>query len=115
MSDKKQLTVISAYVPTMTSPKEVEKKFYDDLNTLIKSMPRNDKLILLGNFNARVGTDYKTWSNVIGKMVWESATAMGYCSFNLVLSMVYLLQTHSFTCALTKRHHGCIPSLSTGI
>ena len=67
LSDKKQLTVISTYAPTMTSPKEVREKFYDDLNTLIKSMPRCDKLILLGNFNARVGTDYKTWSNVIGE------------------------------------------------
>ena len=55
----------------MTSPEEVKEKFYDDLSTLIKSAPRHDKLILLDDFNARVGTDYKTWPNVIGKMVWE--------------------------------------------
>ena len=108
LSDKKQLTVISSYAPTMTSPKEVKEKFHDDLNTLIKSVPRCDKLILLGNFNARVGTDYKTWSNVIGKMVWGK-----YHSFNLVLSMAYY--KHTFACALTTRHHGCIPGLSTGI
>ena len=115
LSDKKQLTFISAYAPTMTSPEKVKKRFYDAQSTLIKSMPRHEKLIFLGNFNARVGTDYKTWSNVIGKMVWESAIAMGCCSFNLVPSMACWLQAHSFTCTFTTRHHGCSLSLSTGI
>ena len=63
----------------MNSPEEVKKKFYDDLNTLIKSMPRHDRFILLGNFNARVGTDYKTWSNVIGK------NGVGKCKSNGLL------------------------------
>ena len=45
----------------MTSPDEVKDKFYDDLDSVISAAPRTDKLILLGNFNARVGTDHQTW------------------------------------------------------
>ena len=67
----------------MTSLKYVKEKFYDGLNTLIKSVARCYKLSLFGDFNARVGTDYKTWSNVIGK------NGVGKCNSNGLL----LLQT----------------------
>ena len=62
----------------MTSPKEVKEK-YDDLNIVIKAVPRCDKLILPGDFKARVGTDYKTWSSVIGK------NGVGKCNGNGLL------------------------------
>ena len=50
----------------MTNPGEVKDKFYDDLDSVISAAPRTDKLILLGDFNARVGTDYQTWEGVTG-------------------------------------------------
>ena len=53
-------------VPTMTNPDEVKDKFYDDLGNIISATPRTDKHILLGDFNARVGTDHQTWEVVIG-------------------------------------------------
>ena len=43
----------------MTSPDEVKDKFYADLDSVISATPRTDKLILPGDFNARVGTDYQ--------------------------------------------------------
>ena len=42
------------------------KTFYDDLDSVISAAPWTDKLILLGDFNARVGTDHQTWEGVIG-------------------------------------------------
>ena len=53
-------TIVSAYASTMTNPDEVKDKFYDDLDSVISTAPRTDKLILLGDFNARVGTDHQT-------------------------------------------------------
>ena len=50
----------------MTNPDEVKDKFYDDLGSVISPTARTDKLILLGDFNARVGTDHQTWEGVIG-------------------------------------------------
>ena len=49
----------------MTNPDEFKDKFYNDLDSVICAAPRTDKLILLGDFNARVGTDHQTWEGVI--------------------------------------------------
>ena len=64
---KKFVTFVSAYAPTMTNPDEVKDKFYEDLNALISNVPTNDKLIILGDFNARVGCDSESWDGTIGK------------------------------------------------
>nr|VZI07985.1 unnamed protein product [Spirometra erinaceieuropaei] len=59
-------TIISAYVPTMTNPDAVRDKFYEDLHALLATMSKADKLIVLGGFNARVGTDHTAWRGVLG-------------------------------------------------
>ena len=59
-------TIISAYAPTMTNPDETILAFYEDLESSLKTVPKEDKLFLLGDFNARVGTDHLAWSEVFG-------------------------------------------------
>nr|VZI28117.1 unnamed protein product [Spirometra erinaceieuropaei] len=59
-------TIISAYAPTMTNPDAVRDKFYEDLHALVATVPKADKLIVLGDFNARVGTDHTAWRGVLG-------------------------------------------------
>ena len=61
------LTLISAYAPTLQSSSESKDIFYDQLNDIINSVPSMHKLLLLGDFNARVGTDHINWSNAIGR------------------------------------------------
>ena len=79
LSGNKHATIVSAYAPTMTNPDEVKDKFYDDLDNVISATPRTDKLILLGDFNARVGTDHQTWEGVIGP------EGVGKCNSNGLL------------------------------
>ena len=55
------------------------KTFYDDLDSLFSAAPRTDKLILLGDFNARVGTDHQTWEGVTG------SEGVGKCHSNGLL------------------------------
>ena len=76
LSGKRHATIVSAYAPTMTNPDEVKDKFYDDLDSVISAAPRTDKLILLGDFSARMGTDHQTWEGVIGP------EGVGKCSSN---------------------------------
>ena len=76
LSDKKQATIISAYAPTMTNPDETKAKFYEELDTLIKIVPRSDKLLVLGDFNARVGSDHIAWDGIKGKH------SIGRCNSN---------------------------------
>ena len=58
--------IISAYTPTLTSCDDNKKALYENLNSLIKSTSASEKLIVLGNFNARVGSDYESWDGVLG-------------------------------------------------
>ncbi|VDL98808.1 unnamed protein product [Schistocephalus solidus] len=51
-------TIISAYAPPMTSSDAVKDKFYKDLHVLLATVPKEDKLFVLGDFNARVGTHH---------------------------------------------------------
>ena len=60
----------------MTNPDEVKDKFYDDLDYVISAAPRTDKLVLLGDFNARIGIDHLTWEGVIG------SEGVGKCNSN---------------------------------
>ncbi|BHF75732.1 hypothetical protein SprV_0501882800 [Sparganum proliferum] len=59
-------TIISAYAPPMTSPAAARDKFYEDLHALLATVSKTDKLIVLGDFNARVGTDHTAWRGVLG-------------------------------------------------
>ncbi|BHF70896.1 hypothetical protein SprV_0401394900 [Sparganum proliferum] len=59
-------TIISAYAPPMTSPVATRDKFYEDLHALLVTVSKADKLIVLGDFNARVGTDHTAWRGVLG-------------------------------------------------
>ncbi|XP_071508585.1 uncharacterized protein [Diadema antillarum] len=91
LGKKRSATVISAYAPTMTNPDEVKDKFYEELDSLIASS-KSEKLIILGDFNARVGADYHAWHNVVGKHGIGNCNSNGhlllrFCSsHNLVIT-----------------------------
>ncbi|KAF7248293.1 Craniofacial development protein 2 [Varanus komodoensis] len=98
----KQVTLISAYAPTMTNPDEVKDKFYEDLDALLSSMKCTDRLMLLGNFNVRVGSDH--WDGVIGR------NGIGKCNSNsllllktcvahdlIIINTIFCLSTHKKT------------------
>ena len=67
LTKKRFVTIISVYAPTMTNPDESKERFYSVLESTIQAVPKTDKLIVLGDFNARVGTDWKTWEGVLGR------------------------------------------------
>ena len=59
-------TIISAYAPTMSYPDDEKEAFYEQLSRVISSAPGSDKILLLGDFNARVGRNHSAWGRVIG-------------------------------------------------
>nr|VZI37596.1 unnamed protein product [Spirometra erinaceieuropaei] len=58
--------IISAYAPPMTSPDDARDKFYEDLHAFLETVSKADMLIVLGDFNARVGTEHAAWRGVLG-------------------------------------------------
>ncbi|XP_072178194.1 craniofacial development protein 2-like [Diadema setosum] len=63
---KTHLSLISVYAPTMTYTLEEKELFYQNLSKVLRSVPKDDKLLILGDFNARVGRDAQSWPDVIG-------------------------------------------------
>nr|VZH91233.1 unnamed protein product [Spirometra erinaceieuropaei] len=58
-------TIISAYAPPMTSADAARDKFFEVLHALLAIVSKADKLIILGDFNVRVGTDHAAWRGVL--------------------------------------------------
>ncbi|VDL93312.1 unnamed protein product [Schistocephalus solidus] len=57
-------TIISAFAPPMRSFDAAKDEFY--LHALLVTALKLDKLIVLRDFNARVGTDHAAWQGVLG-------------------------------------------------
>ena len=66
LTKSRHLTIISAYAPTLTNSDETKEKFYADLDQLIRSTSPNDKLLIMGDFNARLGKDQASWKRILG-------------------------------------------------
>lgn len=62
-----RVTILCAYAPTLTATDEIKDQFYNELDDYIRRVPHDENILLLGDFNARVGADYKTWPLCIGK------------------------------------------------
>ncbi|XP_052747366.1 uncharacterized protein LOC128199913 [Bicyclus anynana] len=61
------LNIISVYAPTLDKPIEIREKFYEDLTRYVQSIRSREQMIILGDFNARVGKDYTAWPKVLGR------------------------------------------------
>ena len=84
------LSILSVYAPTLQASEEITLTFYQALRETITSIPKEEKLILLGDFNARVGTDWETWDALghfgIGKMNNTGLKLLELCTeLNLVI------------------------------
>ncbi|KAK2193222.1 hypothetical protein NP493_16g02020 [Ridgeia piscesae] len=65
-------TIISVYAPTMTNPDENKEAFYNQLASVLSGIPRTDKLLLIGDFNATIGRENDKWPLVMGKHgIWK--------------------------------------------
>ena len=60
IQENKVATVLSVYAPTLQAETGVKEAFYRDLYNL-QQVHSKDKLLILGDFNARVGRDFELW------------------------------------------------------
>ena len=50
------ITVIQVYVPTSNAEEPEVEWFYEDLQDLLEVTPKNDVLYIIGDWNAKVGS-----------------------------------------------------------
>ena len=51
----------------MTNPEENKETFYSQLKGTLRNIPSIDKLLLIGDFNARIGRENDKWPSAMGK------------------------------------------------
>ena len=69
LSKENFATIISVYALTMTKPEENKGAFYNQLANVLSGIPRTDKLLLIRDFNARIGRENDKWPMVMGKLL----------------------------------------------
>ena len=92
------ITVIQVYAPTFSNAEETEvERFYEDLQDLLELTPRKDVLFIIGDWNAKVGS--QETPGVIGKLglgVWSEAgqRLIEFCQENALVIANTLFQPH---------------------
>ena len=76
LTKDRNATIVSAYAPTMTNPEENKETFYSQLKGTPRNISSTDKLLLIGDFNARIGRENDKWPSAMGKY------GIGKCNSN---------------------------------
>ena len=88
-------TIISDYAPTMTNPDQTKEEFYELLGQTLQKIPTTDKVIILGDFNAKVGDDFTSWPIALGQFGRDKSNSNGEQLLS-ICTQFNLAITHTF-------------------
>ena len=88
--------LVSAYASTMSATSDTKDEFYENLAAIISSVPNNEQLVLMGDFNVRVGADHDTWPSclgqfVVGKMNESGQRLLEQCTYHDILLFIIII------------------------
>jgi len=91
------ITVIQVYAPNSNAEEAEVERFYDDLKDLLELTPKKDVLFIIGDWNAKVGS--QETPGVTGKFgpgVQNEAgqRLIGFCQENTLVIANILFQQH---------------------
>jgi exonuclease III len=61
------LTIIQCYAPTETTDKDMKEKFYQQLHETITAVQKRDVMIVMGDMNAKLGSNNDGLEHVMGR------------------------------------------------
>ena len=71
--------IVSTYAPTLTNPEENKEEFYRTLRESVKDVSITDKLIITGDFNARIAVKLKIGQALLVLKELKSVIPMESC------------------------------------
>ena len=91
------ITVIQVYAPTSNAEEAEVERFYEDQQDLLELTPKNDVLFIIGDWNAKVGSQETL--GVTGKFglgIWNEAgqRLIDFCQENALVITNTLFQQH---------------------
>ncbi|XP_076047086.1 uncharacterized protein LOC143028608 [Oratosquilla oratoria] len=113
LGKKAKATNVSAYALTMTNSDEIKDKFYEELDSLITSV-NSEKLIILGDFNVRVGANHHAWHRILGKHGIGKCNSNGHLLLKIcaahdlaITNTIFRLPTRNKTSWMHPRSKHC--------
>ena len=106
------VSVIAVYAPTNEAGNEEEtRKFYQALQECVRKTLKRDMLLVMGDFNARIGNDVDAWRGTIGmfgpgELNEKGVKLLDFCAFNNWWS-----RTHCFNTDPAINRHGSIQQI----
>ena len=65
--NKRYATLFSVYASALRAKPAAKDKFYSGFRSYVQHTPTSDKVIVLDDFNAKVGQDADFWKGVLGR------------------------------------------------
>ena len=91
------ITVIQVYAPTSNTEEAEVERFYEDLQDLLELTPKKDVLFIIGDWNAKVGsqkTPRVTGKFGLGMRNEAGQTLIEFCQENVLVIANTLFQQH---------------------
>ena len=99
------ITVIQVYAPTTNVEEDEVEWFYEDLQDLVELTPKNDVLFIIGDWNAKVGSQETPGiTDKFGLGMWNEAgqRLIEFCQEN---ALVIATSSNNAREDSTHRHH----------
>ena len=91
------ITVIQVYAPTSNTEETEVEQFYEDLQDLLELTPKKDALFIIGEWNAKVGSQETlgvTGKFGLGVQNEAGQRLIGFCQENTLVIANTLFQQH---------------------
>ena len=91
------ITVIQVYAPTTNEDEAAVEWFYEDLQDLLELTPKNDVLFIIGDWNAKVGSQETPGvTGKFGLVIWNEVgqRLIEFCQENALVIADTLFQQH---------------------
>ncbi|XP_059285611.1 uncharacterized protein LOC132039083 [Lycium ferocissimum] len=88
--------MVSAYAPQTGQDEEIKRRFWKDLDEVVRGFPHSEKLFLGGNFNGHIGTSARGYDDVHGGFGFGDKNEGGTALLDFVRAFNLVIANFSF-------------------